>query len=453
MEELHGDAKPGGRASVDRRAPVGNPTLEVDALRRARVAAVGASFLRARPLVVLPFAAAQAGLLASSGAPASQRLALSGALGGMVLGFFGEAWLARRSVIGPRWLGASLAVTALVLALGCALSGGASSPLLPLVLAPLVVAFAAFGRRRQTLALMLGVAALMVLLAALPRDAPFAPIAEPAAGWMRVAAFAASAALAWVGVASLVDAHAEVAATLDVMRRATLEEAGSRMRAIEQVGAKVAHEIKNPLAAMKALLQLVQRGAIDERERTRVEVALGETGRIEAIVRDYLAFTRPLADLRPEPSDLRQLAVEVVAVLEARARAAGVTLGVQGDAAPVLADPRRLREALLNLADNAIAATPSGGSVTLEVDASGERVVVIVRDTGRGLPQAIAMAPGEPSTAFTTTRSDGTGLGLTIARAAILQHGGSIDFAPAPGGGTVVTVRLPRSPELAEARR
>lgn len=414
-------------------------------LRAARMSAVGAAFLRARPRIVAPMALGQMGLIAASGAPIGQRAALGAVIASAILFFVVEARIARHRPVTRRWLGLSLGLTALGLGLGALLSGGLASPLVPLVLAPVVVAFAAFGRRRETLALLCATFAFALALALTPRAWPFPLLPEPELGWMRLLAFAGATALAWVGVAALADAHATLGQTLDAMRLATLEEAASRMRATEQVGARVAHELKNPLAAQKALLQLVLRGeGLDERTRQRLDVAYAETERMEVLARDYLAFVKPLSDLRPEPVDLRRLLDEVRDVLEARAADAAVELCVTGPAVAIDADPRRLREALLNLADNALAASPRGGAVTLALTPDELGAVIRVRDTGRGLPPEVLAGPG--TTPFLTTRPDGTGLGLVLARAAVTQHGGGIAFASRAGQGTTVTIALPRVP-------
>jgi signal transduction histidine kinase len=437
------------RPSADRRPPVEPSTVpsRAIALRRAQVRAVGAAFLRVRPFVVAPVALANAALLASADAPALQRASLGGAIGAALAVFSVEAWLLRRRVVGERWLFASLALTLVALASGCALSGGGTSPLVPLLAAPLAVGVAAFGRTARTLALLAVALGAFAGVAALPAGVPFPPVPADVARFMALASFAAMLALVWAGVGGLVEAHQRTADVLDRMRAATLEEAASRMRHTEQVGAKVAHELKNPLAAIRALLQLLGRNEADERTRKRLDVALAEADRMDAIVGDYLSFARPLSELDPHPVDLTELARDVVAVLEARAEASGVRIEARGEPAPMVADPRRLREALLNLAANAVAATPRGGHVALRVDGGEREVRVIVEDTGAGMPEAIAVG-----TPFVTTKEGGTGLGIVLARAAVAQHGGTLAFAPRPGGGTIATATLPRATDDAGSR-
>jgi signal transduction histidine kinase len=424
-------------ASVDRRR---DPDASRFAqIRAAQVRAVGIAFLRARPLVVLPVALANAALAMASGAPLSQRVSLGIAFGLALVLFFAERWWVTRRAIGESWLAVSLAATSLVLAIGCVLSGGITSPLVPLVFAPIVVAAAAFGRSQLTIVSFVWTFALVAVVAWMTGDAAFPPIPAPWSHASFVVSFAGLLALAYAGVAGLVGAYVRAGEVLDRMRIATIEEAASRMRATEQVGAKVAHELKNPLAAIKALLQLL-RDRVDEKGTKRLEVALAEVDRMDVIVREYLAFARPLADLEITEVNLGTIATDVVSVLEARAEQARVTL-VAGGAATIHADARRVREAVWNLVDNAVHATPRDGRVTITIATIAGGARVVVEDTGAGIPAALVDAP-----AFTTTRDDGTGLGLAITRAAIAQHGGRLRFSARPGGGTIATVILPSSP-------
>jgi signal transduction histidine kinase len=214
------------------------------------------------------------------------------------------------------------------------------------------------------------------------------------------------------------------------------------MRATEQVGAKVAHELKNPLAGIKALLQLVRGGeGLAAKAGERLGVALAEVDRMDDIVRDYLAFARPLADLELAPVDPRAIADDVLTVLAARAELGTVAIEVRGRTREIVGDARRLREAVLNLADNALAATPSRGSVTLSLAEDAAGITLAIEDTGPGL------APGFEPAPYATTKPDGTGLGLTIARAAIAQHGGTLELAPREPNGTRAIIRLPFYPE------
>jgi signal transduction histidine kinase len=136
---------------------------------------------------------------------------------------------------------------------------------------------------------------------------------------------------------------------------------------------------------------------------------------------------------------LGPLVSETLLVLSARADAAGVRLSSRGDAF-VEGDPRSLEEALLNLVANGIEATPPGGEVVVEVSRDSDRIEILVRDTGCGISPETLSRLGTP---FFTTREEGSGLGVALARSTIALHGGSLSYESEPGKGTTVRARLP----------
>lgn len=225
------------------------------------------------------------------------------------------------------------------------------------------------------------------------------------------------------------------------LREERVAEAEAQLRRLQSVGAKVAHELKNPLASIKGLCQLVARTPESERTQERLAVVASEISRMETILSEYLSFSRPLEDLAPQRLDLAALARDVIDVLAGRADQAGVVLALDGDATPVRGDPRRLKEALINLVANAIEATPNGGHVALHVRGGGATEVVLeVVDSGRGIAPEDLERLG---TSFFTTRPNGTGLGVVLAQGVIAQHGGSLAYASALGRGTTATIKLP----------
>jgi signal transduction histidine kinase len=145
------------------------------------------------------------------------------------------------------------------------------------------------------------------------------------------------------------------------------------------------------------------------------------------------------AELEPTRVDLGALASDTLLMLSARAREARVRLVSRGHAI-VDADPRRLTDALLNLVANAIEATPPGGEVVVHVRACTHEAEIVIRDTGRGMPAEILRHLGTP---FFTTREDGTGLGVVLAREVIALHGGALHYESEPGKGTTARVTLP----------
>jgi signal transduction histidine kinase len=402
---------------------------------------VGAAFLVRRPLIVGPLVVLALALLHLSGAPGRQTLALTAGCSVMMGFFLFEAVRFRGRPVTERHLLGSLLFTAAGITGACVLTGAIRSPLLPLLFAPTVTAFAAFGRSRQT-ALTLGWLLLLLCVLTLLPATPFPPIASPWAGWMTLAAAVGSALLLNLGVSGLTGAYVDTARQLTEARQEVLETAEARARTLEAMGARVAHELKNPLASVRALVELVAQGAADERARKRLEVVLGEVGRMEGILRDYLGFSRPLVELKREDVDVSQLLTSTAAVLEARARAQGVVLEVSSEPLVARVDPRRLKEALFNLMANALEACAPGARVEARAERRADAVLITVRDTGRGMSPETLARIGTP---FFTTREQGTGLGVTLARSVAQQHGGTLTFESKPGQGTVATLRLPRA--------
>lgn len=417
-----------------------------DVLRSRERLLVGQRFLSLRPKIVAFGVAGNGFFLSRSDAPTAQKTALVVALGLTALAFFAEAaWLRRRGV-SERWLFTSLALTLGALTLGAALSGGLSSPILPLLPTPVVVGFAAFEKsRRSVLMLALSLAALL-LCAALAPSAAFPGLPEPARGRMLLVSSVISLLLTWVGVVGLLEAHSRVAAELERMRGDMLKEAERRATSVEHLGAQVAHEVKNPLAAARGLVQLVQRKPLEERDQERLAVVVREVDRALEILRDYLSFARPIGDLSLAPVDLAALLGDVAFVLEARAGERGVRLEIAAESASVLADRQRLRDAVLNLALNAIQAMPSGGTLRLEARASDGRATISVLDDGVGMSDEQKARLGEQ---FASDTQGGTGLGVMLARAAARQHGGELSFESAPGKGTRATLEMPARMERA----
>jgi signal transduction histidine kinase len=229
---------------------------------------------------------------------------------------------------------------------------------------------------------------------------------------------------------------------LERVREGALSDAAGHRRGLESMATKLAHELKNPLAAMKSLVQVELAHAKDDKSRRRLDVALGETERIDTIIREYLNLARPMLDAQVSGIDLAELMSDVRTLLAGRAHAAGVELTVGGRGGLMHADPRLLKEAIVNLTSNAIEATPRGGAVNVTYDHDRE-VRIVIRDTGMGMSKEVSNRVGMP---FFTTREGGTGLGVAIARAAIAQHRGKLEYASEPGMGTTATIALPLDP-------
>ena len=409
-----------------------------------QVQAVGTAFLLKRPLIVAPGAACCVTLLALAGVPRAQMLGLGAGVATLLGLFFVEAWVCRKREVSARWLSWSLRITVLGLAFAAAMSGGVRSPFIPLTLAPVVIAFAAFGRRRESAVMAALFAVLIGGLALIPVGVPFAPIPSPHIIGMTAVAAILALVLGYVGVAQLSDALVSSRETVLHMREDALRAATDRLESLETIGSKLAHELKNPLASIKGLAQLSVRGPEDPKTRKRFEVLLTAARHMEDVLEDYLSFARPLDDLKLGEVDLDALVDEAIALVDGRARTGEVTIRCEGEAGRVNADRRRLLEAVLNLLTNAIEASAAGDRVKVSLRREAGTVVVEVVDEGRGLSRADLSRLGTP---YFTTKETGTGLGVVIAMAAVRQHGGDLSYDSEPGKGTQATILLPITEE------
>jgi signal transduction histidine kinase len=232
-----------------------------------------------------------------------------------------------------------------------------------------------------------------------------------------------------------------------------------KLAAVGTLTAGLSHEIRNPLNA--ALLQLtvlerrIQRLAGDLHGPLLEPLVLvkDEIRRLDHILEDFLQFARP-REFIPRPVDLATVVSRVLDLLggEAERRAIRLEREVTAEpgAARVAGEEERLRQVLVNLMLNAVEATPAGGLVRVRCQPEaaepgrGERggsVVVVIEDTGPGVPAAGRDRIFEP---FYTTKASGSGLGLSIVHAIVSQHGGTISVESAPGGGARFLLRLPR---------
>jgi signal transduction histidine kinase len=433
-------------AHTGRRSSMTDEAATAELVRRKQIQAVGAAFLRRRPLIVAPAGLLMTIVLATAGLPRAQVLSAAAIEGCMVSFFFWEALRYRRREVTFRWLFVSLVLTVLGITSLCAVTGGIRSPALPILFAPSILGLAAFGVRRHGL-IMVGLLALAGAgLLALPSGWPFPPLPLPAAALIGFACLAVTALLFVVGLSGLFQAHERTGFALGRMRDEAAGQAAAHTREMASLGARLAHELKNPLAALKGLIQLEGKHAGAERSRRRFAVMETEVARLEGILADYLGFARPAADPSTQRVSALALIREVLAVLEGRGEAAGVRLAGEGEDVALAVDPYLVKQALFNLFSNALEATEAGGTVVGRVRRTGEGACIEVVDTGRGMDAEVLARMGTP---FFSTRSAGTGLGVVIARRIARQHGGDLRFESRPGLGTTASLLLP----LAAAER
>ncbi len=236
-----------------------------------------------------------------------------------------------------------------------------------------------------------------------------------------------------------------IAALILAARAARAERTEAQLlaqRHLAQLGALsavLAHEIRNPLAALKGHAQLLAERVHDPPIAARVDRVVAEAVRLEQLTADLLEFARSGA-IHVAPADPR-------AVLERAARATEpARIEIDGRGAPATwpMDADRTHQVLTNLIENALAVTAPPDQVTAVVRRENGALVFSVRDRGPGVPAGERERIFEP---FHTTKTRGTGLGLAVAKRIVEMHGGSIQVLDALGGGAIFRVTLPPGPE------
>lgn len=217
-----------------------------------------------------------------------------------------------------------------------------------------------------------------------------------------------------------------------------------RLSAVGRVAAGIAHEIRNPLAAMRGSIQVLQSEMqADASQAELMDIVLRESDRLNRIITDFLTYARPRKFSLVE-TDLREPLRETFALLRHSPEVgAGQTLEEDLPDEPVmaLADAEGIRQVFWNLARNALNAMPDGGTLHAEMARASAHVVRITfSDTGRGMTPAQVERLFEP---FSSSTTGGTGLGLSIVYQIIRDHGGTINVRSREGQGTTITIELP----------
>lgn len=415
-----------------------------DTVRRVQLRTLVEGFLRSRPWFALPGAVPGFVAIALAEIPPAQKLVHLGFLVGFVVEALAWSVASRLRLrrLADKFLIANLGHAVLIAGV-LTLSGGLDSPFLALFVTPVANAFATFGRARGSGTVVLVSLALLSLLLFLPAGFPWPPFPEGTQRFLTAWCLAFTLVNSLIDIATITGAFRRSTEVLARMRQGVAEEIAARTKGLETLGARLAREVEEPLQRLRAELDgAAARSTGDERFARRVTVIRNELERMEGILADYLHFARPFEDLSSEPVDLRRLADDVLAVVEVRAADAGLEVRASGPSVVVAADPRRLKEALLNLVANAIEATPRGGRVEVRVAAEPRHARVVVEDTGRGMPREQLAKVGTP---FFTTRSEGTGLGVALAQAVASAHGGSLRYESERDQGTRATLTLPHA--------
>lgn len=229
------------------------------------------------------------------------------------------------------------------------------------------------------------------------------------------------------------------------LERNAVEERLTRAEHLAQIGqlaATLAHEIKNPLAGISGAIQIIRDdlGPNDPHHPIIGEI-LAQIHRLDATVKDLLFYARP-APPRATDFHLGETVRRVLMILseEPSLHELEVRTDPGAPEARIHADDGQIEQVLINLLINAAHASPPGGTINVAVSHDDDRVVLVVRDRGRGMTPEVKRRAFEP---FFTTKAKGTGLGLSICRRIVEAHGGKITLESAVGRGTTVFVEFP----------
>ena len=238
---------------------------------------------------------------------------------------------------------------------------------------------------------------------------------------------------------------------LKLVESQALLERQEKLASLGLLAAGVAHEIRNPLTAIKAWLFLQQKHLQPgSPEHADTEVIANEVNRLERIVKEVLLLARPSEPhLATVPADepLRQ----VQALLMPQLGKANIQLTVQDSVSfPVKIDSQQIQQVLINLIQNAADSIGHDGEVSLRArldnkrltDRVAEVIILEVADTGKGIPPEVEKRLFDP---FFTTKDAGTGLGLSIAARVVEKHGGALQYQTRPNHGTTFGIVLPRA--------
>ena len=217
------------------------------------------------------------------------------------------------------------------------------------------------------------------------------------------------------------------------------------LKAVATLAAELAHEIKNPLTAIKTFATYLPQKADDPVFRQKFQrIVTQEVDKVDGIVHRLLDFAKAVHP-QFQPTTLSQLLEETLDFLNSDCLKRRVSIQ-RAYATPGLiqADPQQLRQVFLNLCLNSLDAMEHGGTLSVGTAAENSHLNVTIADTGKGISKAHQAKLFDP---FFTTKPNGTGLGLTIVRDIVREHGGTITLeSPGPGRGTRCTLTFPLSP-------
>ena len=427
-------------------------------IRNEEVARVIPTFLRFRTIFLPLGAVLLTGIVVTE--PTRWRL---GALGGAIA-LLGAIWIldAVRLRRGkpypfrnyPKEVGLALLMQTVLIWM----TGSMESPLLVIFVPMTMISGIALGRSRARI-LLLAVASCIVWLMALsgllgwlPRSLP--GFLDAGTGFYNRPVYVLTMASVLTGVLVVSSRiGVGISATIERMldqalgaRQQALEGLAERNQELVFLSSALAHELKNPLASIQGLVQLLAPGRGNPgRQAARHEMLAREVDRMRQTLDELLNFSRPLGDLTIIELDPIALMEELSLLHEGIARGQGINLLPpleQVESFPC--DARKVKQALVNLLQNALEATPGGGTVRWVAHKTARSLQLGVEDTGPGIDPSLIKRVTNPGV---TTKSVGSGIGLTVARTIAEQHGGTLLLENIEGGGCRALLSLTLPPD------
>jgi two-component system, NtrC family, sensor histidine kinase HydH len=235
-------------------------------------------------------------------------------------------------------------------------------------------------------------------------------------------------------IARVEDAHEEI-----------LRMHAEQMRSLTALSSEIAHEIRAPLSSIQGLTGLVLQEIRDStRAESRLEALRDEASRMQKLLEEFLNFSRPLSPLSLQTVDGVRIGGEIIDLFQGVAQERRLSIALSGDPVELRCDPRKIKQVLINLVQNAVEASRPGGEIGIEVEPRPRQAAIRVLDRGHGLAAEVAQRAFQPGV---TTKPRAPGLGLTIARSIAEQHGGTLTLRGREGGGCAAELMLPRLEE------
>lgn len=217
-----------------------------------------------------------------------------------------------------------------------------------------------------------------------------------------------------------------------------------KLAAMGRLTSQIAHELNNPIYGIMNTLELLKSEVPPESKRRRIlELSLSETVRLSEMLRSMLSFSKPEEEKRI-PTKINEIIEGILLVMEKQMREANIRVMTtfQKDLPEIMASTNQIRQVMLNMIKNAKESMPSGGTMNIRTMGNAENVMIIIRDTGAGIPEEIR---DKIFDAFFTTKQKvkGVGLGLSVCYGIIKDHGGDIRLESEIGKGTHFIITLP----------